>query len=317
MSGRTHPSSQSTQLVIRDTVRLIHTNPEYLEEVWRLFAAEPQAFLCLAQAFSQPDVLRGVLGALPPNDRRDAGQRNERPGRLGALLQSTPSERAAMARDEGGEERREEVIMRLVNKLRARPLMDVGVVSPIQEAMEARLGDLTALTPRRVPVEPPQRTEPAQPPPEDEISQSDADDDTTSDTDIPPHLREFVDEDDDGEDLEDGRGELISAQEAAQQLHMHRQTVYKWVDEGKLLGWRLPTKQRIRVPKEQILGSGHVVGGIQELLQIIDVPEVAWNFLDEPHSFSGGVERPIEMLLRGQKDEVLEAARSYGMTMGD
>lgn len=132
---------------------------------------------------------------------------------------------------------------------------------------------------------------------------------------VPEHLRDLVVTPQKNNTERDPA--LISAAEAARLLRVDRQTVYNWIEHGKMLGWRYRTKQRINVPKDQILGPGAVVEGIEDILQIIERPELAWEFLYTLHSFDDGVMRPIDKLRAGDTSAVLDAARGYGMTMGD
>ena len=64
---------------------------------------------------------------------------------------------------------------------------------------------------------------------------------------IPERLRRFL-------TAPDGVDAFVSATEAARRLGIARGTVYAWIDEGLLLGWR-QTGQGLFIPAEQIRGA--------------------------------------------------------------
>ena len=125
-------------------------------------------------------------------------------------------------------------------------------------------------------------------------------------TDVPDALRPFI-----------VNGPLepnwIGASAAADRLEVSRTTVYDWVERKKLIGWR-STKQGTIIPAEQILGPGKVVKGITEVLQLIEDPELAWDFLSREWPFADERVRPIDKLKAGNTEEVLNAAPSFGST---
>lgn len=90
-----------------------------------------------------------------------------------------------------------------------------------------------------------------------------------------------------------------------------RQTVYNWLEAGKLLGWR-KTKARRYIPAEQILGPGHVVPGREDVLTEIEDPEIAWAFLTQDRPFEETTARPIALLKAGRVAVVVGAAKGYG-----
>lgn|GEM_PF-1898265 len=105
----------------------------------------------------------------------------------------------------------------------------------------------------------------------------------------------------------------IGVSAAADLLEVSRTTVYDWIEKKKLIGWR-STKQALIIPAEQILGPGKVVKGIAEVLQVIEEPELAWDFLSREWPFADERARPIDKLKAGELDEVLNAAPSFGST---
>ena len=104
---------------------------------------------------------------------------------------------------------------------------------------------------------------------------------------------------------------MLGVSEAAARLEVSRTTVYDWVEKGILLGWK-STKRGLTIPSEQILGPGKVVPGIEQLLEIIDDPELGWAFLSEEWPFENEVIRPIDKLKTGRVEEVMDAAPSFG-----
>lgn len=121
---------------------------------------------------------------------------------------------------------------------------------------------------------------------------------------VPDHLRPFV--------ITRPHGaEMLGVSEAAARLEVSRTTVYDWIEKGILLGWK-STKRGLTIPSEQILGPGKVVPGIEQLLEIIDDPELGWAFLSEEWPFENEVIRPIDKLKTGQVEEVMDAAPSFG-----
>lgn len=121
---------------------------------------------------------------------------------------------------------------------------------------------------------------------------------------IPERLRRFL-------TAPDGVDAFVSATEAARRLGIARGTVYAWIDEGLLLGWR-QTGQGLFIPAEQIRGARDVVPGLAELGEIIGDPRLLWSFLSRPQPFATEVRRPIELLAEGRVEEVAGAALAFG-----
>ncbi len=104
---------------------------------------------------------------------------------------------------------------------------------------------------------------------------------------------------------------MFNASEAANKLKVSRTTIYDWVDRKILLGWRA-TKRGLTIPAAQILGPGKVVPGIDQILKIIDDPELTWAFLSAPWPFAEAIEIPLDKLKSGAIDDVINAAPSFG-----
>jgi excisionase family DNA binding protein len=126
----------------------------------------------------------------------------------------------------------------------------------------------------------------------------------TIESEIPASLRPFI--------IEASRlassDELIGPEEAAQRLNVSRATIYNWIESRRLIGWRL-TRQGTLIPAEQIVGSGELVAGIEQILQLIPEPRAAWRFLAEESQLFAKPQRPIDTLKAGKTNEVIAAAR--------
>ena len=105
--------------------------------------------------------------------------------------------------------------------------------------------------------------------------------------------------------------DVVGVSEAAARLDVSRTTVYDWIEKQTLLGWKT-TKRGFAIPAEQILGPGKVVPGMRELLEIVGDPELTWAFLSEEWPFADHVARPIDKLIAGDVEAVLNAAPSFG-----
>ena len=108
-------------------------------------------------------------------------------------------------------------------------------------------------------------------------------------------------------------GSIIGVSEAAKRLEVSRTTVYEWVKTNKLIAWNT-TKRGLRIPAMQILGSGRVVPGLKDVLDVIRDSELAWAFLTQEWAFMDTVDLPLELLKDGRIDEVLDAAPGFGNT---
>ena len=109
-----------------------------------------------------------------------------------------------------------------------------------------------------------------------------------------------------------GQG-LIGVSEAAERLEVSRTTVYDWAARGTLLAWK-STKRGLSIPAAQILGPGKVVLGLARVLDCIGDPELAWAFLTEEWPFADETARPLDKLLAGCIQDVMDAAPGFGTT---
>ena len=107
--------------------------------------------------------------------------------------------------------------------------------------------------------------------------------------------------------------ELMGVSQAAERLEVSRTTVYDWAAKGMLLAWK-STKRGLSIPAAQILGPGKVVPGLARVLDCIGDPELAWMFLTQEWPFADETVRPLDKLLAGQTDDVIDAAPGFGTT---
>ena len=123
-------------------------------------------------------------------------------------------------------------------------------------------------------------------------------------TEVPEHLKPFV-------ITRAHDAEMLGVSATAVRLQISRTTVYDWIEKKILMGWK-STKRGLTIPAEQILGPGKVAPGIEQFLEIIEDPELAWAFLSAEWPFENEVMRPIDKLKTGGVDEVMDAAPSFG-----
>ena len=128
-----------------------------------------------------------------------------------------------------------------------------------------------------------------------------------SDDDVPQELRQFLVD----EDRELDSDEMIGAAEAADRLDVARATIYNWINDGRLIGWRV-TRNGVVIPAEQIVGHGELIPGIAEVVEEIGDPRAAWRFLTEESPFFEQPARPIDKLKKGEIEAVIKAAQSQG-----
>ncbi|WP_156883015.1 hypothetical protein [Rhodovulum sp. P5] len=105
---------------------------------------------------------------------------------------------------------------------------------------------------------------------------------------------------------------LVSARTAADRLGVSTATVTSWISKNQILGFKSAGKNYL-VPIEQIRGQRRIVPGIPRVIEFFASHEEAWDFLNEPltHSDKAPERRPMELLLEGKLDLVLELATAY------
>ncbi len=141
----------------------------------------------------------------------------------------------------------------------------------------------------------------------DEAEPRGAPDDATRERAVPEALRRFMVPDHE----ETG---LLSVSEASERLAVSRPTIYSWIEQLRLVAWRV-TRRGHLIPAEQIVGPGELVPGIDRVLTAIPQPRAAWRFLTEESPFLlGEPRRPIDVLKNGRPediDAVVTATNSY------
>jgi excisionase family DNA binding protein len=113
----------------------------------------------------------------------------------------------------------------------------------------------------------------------DETGSSGAPDDASRA--VPEALRRFIivpDNDETG---------LLSVSEASERLAVSRPTIYAWIEQNRLVAWRV-TRRGHLIPAKQIVGPGELVPGIDRVLAAIPQPRAAWRFLVEESPFLPG-----------------------------
>lgn len=109
---------------------------------------------------------------------------------------------------------------------------------------------------------------------------------------------------------------MATVPELAERLGISPSTAYRWIRRGKLLGWR--QGRQLKGPTEQIMAPARPVPALEEISAIMDMaPVLVWDFLHRRWTWEHGPPiPPLEKLRRGQVQEVLDSAPSYGYTMG-
>jgi len=102
---------------------------------------------------------------------------------------------------------------------------------------------------------------------------------------------------------------LIGAAEAAERLQVSRRTIYDWVKNRTMVGWR-SDDQKLAIPEEQILGPRKLVLGLEQLLTIIGEPRRTWAFITKERFFGHEWIRPIDKQKRRELEDVVAVALS-------
>ena len=115
--------------------------------------------------------------------------------------------------------------------------------------------------------------------------------------------------------LAEAEGGSLSSEDAARLLRISKTAVLKRLGAGRLLAWREERLQAARFPRWQFDQHGHVLAGMEDVLQILNQDERldAWGkilfFLREKSSLGG--RRPLDLLRAGKLKEVCLAAQEY------
>ena len=115
--------------------------------------------------------------------------------------------------------------------------------------------------------------------------------------------------------LAEAEGGSLSSEAAARQLRISKTAVLKRLDAGRLLAWREERLQATRFPRWQFDEHGHVLAGLEEVLEALNQDERldAWGkilfFLQEKRSLGG--RRPLDLLREGELTNVRLAAQAY------
>lgn len=115
--------------------------------------------------------------------------------------------------------------------------------------------------------------------------------------------------------LAEAEGGSWSSEDVARLLQISKTAVLKRLAAGRLLAWREERLQAARFPRWQFDEHGHVLDGLEEVLEILNQDERldAWAkilfFLQEKPSLDG--RRPLDLLREGKLKEVSLAAQAY------
>jgi hypothetical protein len=115
--------------------------------------------------------------------------------------------------------------------------------------------------------------------------------------------------------LAEAEGGSLSSDDTARLLRISKTAVLKRLDAGRLLAWREERLQAARFPLWQFDEHGHVLAGLEEILDILNQDDRldAWGkilfFLQEKRSLGG--RRPLDLLRSGKVKEVCVAAHAY------
>lgn len=108
----------------------------------------------------------------------------------------------------------------------------------------------------------------------------------------------------------------LTVSSAARALEITEATMYDWIKAKRLIAFRVARNPfGVGIPSRQILGPQNVVPGIDQVLEIIPNPRLAWIFLTEDN-YAIDPDRsvqPIDVLKAGDVDAVVKAAAGWGM----
>lgn len=115
--------------------------------------------------------------------------------------------------------------------------------------------------------------------------------------------------------LAESEGGSLSSEEVARLLRISKTAVLKRLATGRLLAWREERLQAARFPRWQFDDHGHVLSGLEEVLEILNGNGRfdPWGkilfFLQSRNGPDGG--RPLDQLRDGQVKAVVQAAQAY------
>lgn len=115
--------------------------------------------------------------------------------------------------------------------------------------------------------------------------------------------------------LAESEGGSLSSDEVARLLRISKTAVLKRLAAGRLLAWREERLQAARFPRWQFDDHGHVLPGLEEVLEILNGNGRLdpWGkilfFLQSRNGPDGG--RPLDQMRDGQVNAVVQAAQAY------
>jgi hypothetical protein len=115
--------------------------------------------------------------------------------------------------------------------------------------------------------------------------------------------------------LAESAGGSLSSDEVARRLRISKTAVLKRLAAGRLLAWREERLQAARFPRWQFDDNGHVISGLEEVLEILNGiggldPWAKFLFFLQSRIRPDG-RRPLDQLREGQVKPVVQAAQAY------
>lgn len=104
---------------------------------------------------------------------------------------------------------------------------------------------------------------------------------------------------------------MISVAQVVEKTELSRWQVYAKIRKGEILAWRRLCG-RYCVPEDQFSESWDPVPGLSKVVEAIGDPESTWDFLTQNWPMEHTYEWPLECLRRGEVEDVVDSALSYG-----
>jgi hypothetical protein len=112
--------------------------------------------------------------------------------------------------------------------------------------------------------------------------------------------------------LEEWAGPVYGSTQLERELGIARSTLHAWRAQGAVIGLLAGLKKEV-FPVAQFVDC-RPVGGLAQVVSIINEPRTSWLWLISPHPELGGV-APLDRLKQGMDLKVIELARSdYGQS---
>ena len=104
--------------------------------------------------------------------------------------------------------------------------------------------------------------------------------------------------------------ETLNSNEVAARLGLKsRQSVHNWRRKGKILGWQ-HGKREYLFPARQFDERNQPIGGLSEIMALFEHAYSSWLWLTTPRTSLDG-EEPLNLLARGERERVTDAAKGH------